>query len=158
MPSCKGGLTCKFYTPGPWRTNPNDIYAANYIPSTEFFGTCIDVKPDCGKPGKACCPNPYHTCEHARGGSLDWVVGGDGLARLGSAAQFPGHDSPDPPCQTHSHADLPSAFSIRTAFNPAPPAFMCWGSKDFSNASYCSYEQSEEPLAWPLLGRLRAER
>lgn len=90
MPSCKGGLTCKFYTPGPWRTNPNDIYAANYIPSTEFFGTCIDVKPDCGKPGKACCPNPYHT-----------------------------------------------------SFNPAPPAFMCWGSKDFSNASYCSYEQKK---------------
>ncbi|GBF95670.1 hypothetical protein Rsub_08652 [Raphidocelis subcapitata] len=59
-PTCGGGLTCQFFTQGPWRNHPDDPYAANLF-ERERYGACLAVAPDCGAPGKRCCPNPYHT-------------------------------------------------------------------------------------------------
>jgi hypothetical protein len=111
MPSCKNGLTCQFYTQGPWRTHPEDPYAANMVPGTEFFGNCLDVKPDCGKPGKACCPNPYHTSARSIGGG--WAAGARQAAALRprrrTAAVLLTLCTHSSPCALHPRLQPPAA-------------------------------------------------
>lgn len=67
------GLTCSFGTQGPWRSHPDDAYAAA-LPSTGYFGTVLKVADDCGRVGKPCCPSPYHTGYNPQpaGGFLCW--------------------------------------------------------------------------------------
>lgn len=122
-----------------------------------------DNTPFPGDPSTFCCPpNAYKPLSAAPNATTEWLMPScrDGrTCKYGT--QGPWRNHPDDPyaanlgsneffghcldtkqlagCGWPGKPCCPNPY--HTGFNPPLPAFLCWGSRDFSNSSYCDMKQ-----------------